>query len=483
MNCSACHENIDNVEESLRCTRDSCGKLYHPICTGKKSLLAVDIDSWICPECYCAVKRGGDNSFTPVGPKQDPNITHRKKATTNTTMSTDYLVENDATAPDMYALCSEISVLKELLNKALLLISSHEEKLSKYTFQVEQLNKRLEKYEKDGVQLNDISQMQHNHASPSPSPSPSSVPETAKQSDQQSDQRVAKKQQRKRQDKRVVNDQTFHVNTQLDIPKVDQVATDKQTPNNSEVVIVSQQPISCAGNDSGDGEWTVVKKRNSRQRPSPLCGAADPGRINLKAKEIRKYLHLWNMASCVDEVRQYITHLCPTANCSIDELTARGDYKSYKIGVAAAFYDNVRGLKTKLPTWRNNLALLEHNLAAVTETFLDSSIADSELETGDWNVLRRDRNTPCGGVLLAARTPLVLHRRREYETDSGEDLWASFTCHGRSYLYGGMLDVVLVRDGSHEVCVSSADSIVQPDAYHPPLEIEWPAPHPQFLAF
>lgn len=95
-------------------------------------------------------------------------------------------------------------------------------------------------------------------------------------------------------------------------------------------------------------------------------------------------------------------------------------------------YQNVRGLKTKLPLWRNNLALSEHNLVAVTETFLDSSVEDSELICGDWNIIRRDRSTPCGGVALAARAPIVLRRRRDLETDNGEDLWASFTWHGRS---------------------------------------------------
>ncbi|KAH9643547.1 hypothetical protein HF086_016754 [Spodoptera exigua] len=207
------------------------------------------------------------------------------------------------------------------------------------------------------------------------------------------------------------------------------------------------------------------------------------------------------------------------SHCPFVNLQPHG--KSKNVQSISVLYQNVRGLKTKLPIWRNNLALFEHNLVAVTETFLHSSVGDSELETGDWNVLRRDRNTPCAGVLLAARIPLVLHRRMEYETDCGEDLWASFTWHRRSYLvcivyikpsasvlimgdlnlksasinvanyycyflsfcslvdknvilnhHGGMLDVVLVREGSHGVCVSSADGIVQPDAYHPPMEVE-----------
>ncbi|KAH9643548.1 hypothetical protein HF086_016755 [Spodoptera exigua] len=120
----------------------------------------------MCPECCCAIKKGGDNSLTPVGRKQDPNVTIRKKAVTNTAMRTNYSVKSDTElASDMHALRSEMSVLKELLTKALSLISSHEEKLANYASQVEQLNKRLEKHEKYGVQFNDISQMQDNPAS------------------------------------------------------------------------------------------------------------------------------------------------------------------------------------------------------------------------------------------------------------------------------------------------------------------------------
>lgn len=95
-------------------------------------------------------------------------------------------------------------------------------------------------------------------------------------------------------------------------------------------------------------------------------------------------------------------------------------------------YQNVRGIKTKLSTWRNNLSLLDHDIVAATETFLDSSVGDMEVSSYDWSVLRRDRGTPCGGVLIAARAPILLRRRPELETTDGEDLWASFTWRGRA---------------------------------------------------
>ncbi|PZC76454.1 hypothetical protein B5X24_HaOG204545 [Helicoverpa armigera] len=247
----------------------------------------------------------------------------------------------------MHALRSEMSVLRELLNKAVSLISSHEEKLANYAFQVEQLNKRLEEHEKCGVQFNDISRMQDN---------PTSLSNVTEATVQQ----PRRKPQPKRQAKKVDNDQESHLSPQLDIPRVEQVqvVSEKQTSDGSDIVVVSQGPSSGAENDHCDGEWTVVKKRNSRQRPSPLCGTADPGTINLKAVEIRKYFHLWNMASGVDDVRQYITHLCPAANISVDELTTRGDYKSYKIGVTDVFYDilysaDVWPVNAKIKPWIN----------------------------------------------------------------------------------------------------------------------------------
>jgi hypothetical protein len=92
-------------------------------------------------------------------------------------------------------------------------------------------------------------------------------------------------------------------------------------------------------------------------------------------------------------------------------------------------YQNIRGLKTKLRYWRENLHLLDHDFVAVTETFLDSSVQDAELCSGGWGVIRRDRATFGGGVLIATRPGITLDRRRDIETDCGEDLWVSFKMH------------------------------------------------------
>lgn len=97
-------------------------------------------------------------------------------------------------------------------------------------------------------------------------------------------------------------------------------------------------------------------------------------------------------------------------------------------------YQNVRGLKTKLKKLRNNLPLIDNMLIAVSETFLDGSVEDAEIILDGWNLFRRDRETRCGGVMLAAGpgSGINLIRRRDLETQSGEDLWASFNHRGIS---------------------------------------------------
>lgn len=94
------------------------------------------------------------------------------------------------------------------------------------------------------------------------------------------------------------------------------------------------------------------------------------------------------------------------------------------------FYQNVRGIRTKLKVWKTNLMLMEYDVVGVTETFLDRSIMNNEVSCGNWSIQRRDRDSPGGGVLLAAREGITLQRRKDLETARGEDLWASFSIQG-----------------------------------------------------
>jgi hypothetical protein len=71
------------------------------------------------------------------------------------------------------------------------------------------------------------------------------------------------------------------------------------------------------------------------------------------------------------------------------------------------------------------MLLLEQDLVAVTESFLDHTVGDAEVVSGGWSIIRRDRGSWGGGVMLAARPDLMMSHLKNLETSSGEDLWAS----------------------------------------------------------
>ena len=86
---------------------------------------------------------------------------------------------------------------------------------------------------------------------------------------------------------------------------------------------------------------------------------------------------------------------------------------------------NVRSLRNKLNTLRSHSTELEaYDVIALTETWLNGDIADSELQVGlprhVW--FRRDRPSHGGGVACAVRAQLNRTRRPELEPDDTETL-------------------------------------------------------------
>ncbi|CAK1581103.1 unnamed protein product [Parnassius mnemosyne] len=68
-------------------------------------------------------------------------------------------------------------------------------------------------------------------------------------------------------------------------------------------------------------------------------------------------------------------------------------------------YQNVRGLRSKIRTFYNNVTQANLDIIALTETFLTSSVSDGELFPSSYIVVRKDRlgDVGWGGVLLAVR--------------------------------------------------------------------------------
>lgn len=72
------------------------------------------------------------------------------------------------------------------------------------------------------------------------------------------------------------------------------------------------------------------------------------------------------------------------------------------------FYQNVRGLLTKIPFLRNALSNVNYDFICLSETWLNTNVFDVELGFINYNIYRNDRNlsfgkTRGGGVLIAIK--------------------------------------------------------------------------------
>lgn len=104
-----------------------------------------------------------------------------------------------------------------------------------------------------------------------------------------------------------------------------------------------------------------------------------------------------------------------------------------------AYYQNVRGLRTKTSTFFRNLQLENYDIIALTETWLNDNITDSELFDERYSVWQRIRRygvtgqSKGGGILLATRRELHALVRYDW-CSSAEDLWLTIDV-GKSKLH------------------------------------------------
>ena len=88
------------------------------------------------------------------------------------------------------------------------------------------------------------------------------------------------------------------------------------------------------------------------------------------------------------------------------------------------YYQNVRDLKSKTSDFFLSVTMHNFDIIALTETWLDDSVHNAELFDNRYTVLRRDRGSRGGGVLIAVRDALVRSccRIAVLEVD-GEHVW------------------------------------------------------------
>ena len=84
---------------------------------------------------------------------------------------------------------------------------------------------------------------------------------------------------------------------------------------------------------------------------------------------------------------------------------------------------NVRSLLKKMTDIRLLFKSNKVGILCFTETFLDSSINDSEINVDNYTVVRRDRNRNGGGVCIYVRSDIVFNIRSDLDHEHIEAVW------------------------------------------------------------
>lgn len=96
----------------------------------------------------------------------------------------------------------------------------------------------------------------------------------------------------------------------------------------------------------------------------------------------------------------------------------------------SVYYQNVRGLKSKLSTLHIGTLLGDYDILCFTETWLNNNVLDGEVFPENYNVYRRDRaSSACrklegGGTLIAVKNSINSHIQEDWSSDA-EDLWVT----------------------------------------------------------
>lgn len=305
MVCGACFAELLVGEEYLQCMMKTCGKSYHYACNNK-ALSDIEKASWACPEC--AAKNGGRNCDAHVGtPVSVKNVTLRKPNDVATSVSTSL---------ELQLLREQITFLTEQLADAVATIGRYHSALTVSTNKIEAISGRL-------------SELENSIASRNPSVmTPSKIPynEVVKSSKPTCDRTASGNCE---QALRASHNNNTAVASEVSLPVVSPVNADLENA-------VFSTPTA---NNQPQEVFTQVGQARKHRRLTSIRCTAGPNITSLKAVEHRKYIHLWNMASKTDEVKEYLQSLCPNVSCTVEQLKSKGDYKSYKLGIPAMYYD------------------------------------------------------------------------------------------------------------------------------------------------
>ena len=154
---------------------------------------------------------------------------------------------------------------------------------------------------------------------------------------------------------------------------------------------------------------------------------------------------------------------------------------------------NARSIANKSEALRALLDTDHLDLVAITETFLDEDILDSELVNTSFTVYRRDRNRHGGGVMVLVKSSIPSRRRTDLEVENCELVWIEIPVKTKKILIGVFyrspntsIDHLTQLQDSLQ-CIHDRDSYILCGDFNTP-EIAWktmsparPSPHTKLV--
>lgn len=321
MACGACQLNLTVGEEYLQCMVEKCGKLYHLGCNNK-ILSEAEKAIWVCPECICAAKKGGRNCDTPVGTPVS-NVAHRKPSSMGPSTppqpaprrSPPQSSESNVSVSmpstlEVMLLRDQITYLTEQLADAVSAMGRYQSALTASMDRVETISVKLEALERS---------LESRCA---PASAPASAPTFSAVLRGQGDESAG-----------------AGSTARVEGARGSGSSRGGRRGADEEPVTLDGQLSTDDDGDSTGGGWREVPARKKQKRLTSIRCTGGPNVTKLKAVEVRKHIHLWNMVSGAGEVQEYLQELCEQGTCTVEELKSRGEYKSFKLGVPVAYYE------------------------------------------------------------------------------------------------------------------------------------------------
>uniref|UniRef100_A0A2H1X3I2 SFRICE_002347 n=1 Tax=Spodoptera frugiperda TaxID=7108 RepID=A0A2H1X3I2_SPOFR len=344
MICSACTNNLQPGDAFLECAAEACNKVYHYLCNNRE-LTIEERAVWVCPECSCAARKGGRSCEEPI-PIHTPlvlkNVSLRNKSNPPLLQSPD----NYSTNQEVFLLREQMNVLTEQLIDAMAVITQYQTALADCTKKVEIVCDKLNKLEQSCkcgcaavCKKVTVTQSEAANIVILEPPQPSQLQENVVHV--RNDIELSP----------VAGANSIHAvaDDVINVPSRNIRTSRDQIDLADPVQLVPQQDrcLETHRDDMANSDWVEVRNKKLKRRESnSIRGTARPETTTLKAVEYRKYIHLWNMMSGADEIQCYLQSLCPGANCTVEELKPKGDYKSFKIGVSADYFDKCMSPET-----------------------------------------------------------------------------------------------------------------------------------------